>query len=257
MKRVIVAIIFVVTSGCPNLAMAMWWGAGLGDPTVVWGNPSKSPPQDPPQDPPENPPENPPKPASNTIVVPKPLVNILQLLKKQIEQSEKIHQSIAGNKKSDREQMPYSSFFLKEPKTIYDKTKRAKMSVPLREMQYKEALFGSARDMRKSIEQRILYTMAINRHVSEEAFENTDARLNYVLFLLNKLDGMKDLKSLTDLQIRVNSMMALIDNEGTKFQMVAHLRDTEKELIKQQKRKRNLKILSSENKTMPIIRSIR
>ncbi len=49
----------------------------------------------------------------------------------------------------------------------------------------------------------------------------------------------------------------MIQNEATKLQMVTYSRNAEQALISQQKQIRNMRILNSENKGMPIIRSIR
>ncbi|WP_455465982.1 type IV secretion system protein [Bartonella sp. B39] len=247
MKRVIIAIVLVVTLGTTNSVKAWTWGAGAADlgaavPTGwpnFWGSPQKP-------------------------SMPKHYVEIINLIKQQlklhkehIEKTKETYDSITGKGKLNIEKVNYSSFFLKDPKSIYNKEKRSEISASLTDMQQKESLIGSVSDMRKSIEKRILYTTAINRDVSLKAFENTEARLNHILVLLNKIDEANDLKSIAELQARIKGMLAMIQNETTKLQMIAHSRNTEQELIKQQKQKRNLKILSSENKTMPTIRPIR
>ncbi len=252
MKKAIIAVVLVVTLGIPSSAVAFSWGAGAADlsatvPTElpnIFGS-SKRP--------------SPKKPS-----VPQHYVDMINLMKQQLEmnkkqlaKAEETYKSITGSRNSGTGQVDYSSFFLKDPKSVYNKEKRSEIVASLTDMQQKEDLIGSASDMRKSIEKRILYTTVIDKNISEEAFENTDARLNHILVLLNKIDETKDLKSIADLHVRIKSMLAMIQNEAVKLQMVAHLRNTERELIKQQKHKRNLKILNSQNKQMPIIRPIR
>ncbi|WP_455479326.1 type IV secretion system protein [Bartonella sp. B23] len=252
MKKVTIAMALVITLGTTNLVKAWIWGAGAADlnatvptdwPKLSFGS-SKKPPK---------------KPSTPQHYV--ELINLikqqLEMNKKQLAKAEETYKSITGNRKSDTRNVDYHDFFLKNPKSIYNKEKHSEILAALTDMQKKENLIGSASNVRKSIEERILYTTAVNKNISSKAFDNTEARLNHILSLLSKIDKTNDLKSTSDLHVRIKSILAMIQNEAVNLQMIAHLRSTEQELIKQQKDRHSIRILNSKNTDMPSIRFIR
>ncbi len=191
-----------------------------------------------------------------------PVTPLLDVLKQQLEQTKKIHNSITGSRKIDAKklettQTDRSSFFLKNPETIYNKDIRSAISQSLEDILKEEEIPTSIRESRISIGKRIQYATAIDKVVSLQTFQETENRFNQISELVKKINTTTDLKSIAELQAHIKGMLAMIQNETTKLQMVAYSRNTERALISQQKQKRNMKILNSENKEMPIIRFIR
>ncbi|ETS09521.1 type IV secretion system protein [Bartonella henselae] len=169
---------------------------------------------------------------------------------------EKIYKSIT-NGKSVTAQIQNDSFFLKDPQSIYNKDNPKTYTSPINEILKKEEISNSISEARKSIENRKQYAAIVDKAVSFRVFEQTENRSKKILELLSKINQTKDLKSIAELQTEIKAKLAMIQNEATKLQMVAHLRNTERELISHQKQQRNMKILNSSNTAMPTIRSIR
>ncbi|WP_375703227.1 type IV secretion system protein [Bartonella sp. AD13SXNS] len=252
MKKQVISIAVAIMLGTPSLAMA--WSFGLGTATLAeeisnslsWGSSRKAPK----------------KPSSKKPSMPQYYIEIIQLIKQQLEQARKTHQSITGNRQFDIKnpaelQTDHSSFFLKNPEIIYNKNIHLAISQSLESVLKEEEIPVSIRESRDSINKRIQYATAIDKIVSLQTFQETENRFNQISELLKKINTTTDLKSIAELQAHIKGMLAMIQNETTKLQMVAYSRNTERALISQQKQKRNMKILNSENKGMPIIRSIR
>ncbi|UNE54091.1 type IV secretion system protein [Bartonella machadoae] len=198
--------------------------------------------------------------------MPKHYAEIIDLIKQNIklheehlETTKKSYESITGKRNLGLESTDYSSFFLKDPHLIYDKNSNVFISKPklLNDILREEKISNSLSEARKYVEKRIQYATAIDKNISLQAFQNTGARLEHLLALLKQIDKTTDLKRIAELQAHMKGMLAIIQNENAKLQMVAHLHEAEREFIKQQKYKRNMKILNSENKKMPTIRFIR
>ncbi len=117
--------------------------------------------------------------------------------------------------------------------------------------------FKNTNDARAFIDTRSQYATVIDKVVALQTFTETENRFEQIAKILTDIDKIQDLKGIAELQVRMKGMLAVIQNEATKLQMVAHLRNTERELINHQKQQRNMKILNSSNTAMPPIRSIR
>ncbi|WP_273719758.1 type IV secretion system protein, partial [Bartonella sp. ML71XJBT] len=94
----------------------------------------------------------------------------------------------------------------------------------------------------------------ISKAISLHIFQEIENRFEKIAEMLLTLDKMTDLKGVEEMKMRMNGMLAMIQNESTKLQMVIHSHDIEKTLIQRLKRKRNVQILGSVNKQMPTIR---
>ncbi|WP_455480641.1 type IV secretion system protein [Bartonella sp. B12(2025)] len=251
MKKQIISIAIAITLGTPSQTMA-FLGAGAADlersvPPLSnwfsWGTPpKKTPPKKP------SPPQH--------------YVELISLVKKQLEQTEKIHKSITenrnfGTKKLGAVQTDHSSFFLKNPQLVYNKSTHPTISASLTNILQEEEIPTSVRESRDSIDKRLQHAAAVDKAVSLQTFQETENRFKQISELVKQINTTADLKGIAELQARIKGMLAMIQNEATKLQMVAHSRNAEQALINQQKQKRNMRILSSKNKEMPPIRSIR
>ncbi|MCZ2157910.1 conjugal transfer protein [Bartonella sp. 220] len=180
----------------------------------------------------------------------------LEINKKQFEQEQKIQSSIMSGSKSKAIKTDHTSFFLKNPELIY-KNGQPNISALLAGILQEEEISTSIRQSRNSIGQRIQYATAIDKAIGLQTFQETENRFKQISELVEQINTTTDLKSIAELQARIKGMLAMIQNEATKLQMVAYSRKAEQALINQQKQKRNMIILNSENKGMPTIRSIR
>ncbi|WP_246786249.1 type IV secretion system protein [Bartonella taylorii] len=172
---------------------------------------------------------------------------------------QKIYDSITGSRTVTAVPKKDSSWFLLGPQFIYDKTKKSYVATQIPTLVDKiiteENYFRP--QSRDSINHRSQYAAVIDKAVSLQAFQETENRLSQITQLLMDVDETKDLKSIAELQARIKAMLAMIQNETAKLQTIAHLRNAEQALISQLKRERNIGILNSQNKQMPIIRPIR
>ncbi|WP_019221068.1 type IV secretion system protein [Bartonella senegalensis] len=196
------------------------------------------------------------------IVQQRPNNKVIELLQKQLdvhqkqlEQQKETYNSITNGKHATT-QTQDGSFFLKDPQSIYKKD-NSEISASISKVLNEEEISNSINDARKSIEERKQYAAVVDKAVSLHVFEQTENRSQKILELLSKINQTKDLKSITELQTEIKAKLAMIQNEATKLQMVAHLRNAEREFISHQKQKRNMKILNSKNTAMPVIRFIR
>ncbi|UTO28303.1 type IV secretion system protein [Bartonella harrusi] len=184
------------------------------------------------------------------------------LNKEQLEQTKKTNQFITGNRNFAAEnfktmQTDLGSFFLKDPQLIYKINNHPTISASLKGILQEEEISTTVRESRNSIKKRTQYAAVIDKAVSLQTFQETENRFKQISGLLKKINATTDLKDIAELQAHIKGMLAMIQNEATKLQMVAYSRNAEQTLIKQQKQKRNMKILNSENKAMPTIRFIR
>ncbi|WP_019219366.1 type IV secretion system protein [Bartonella florencae] len=187
-------------------------------------------------------------------VIPKHHTKIIELLKKQLAQAEEIHKSIIKDSKSKDIQIDYTNSFLKDSELIYNNLARLGAVQDILE---KEKIPISVRASRDAIVKRMQYATVADKAVSLQTFQENDLRFKQISELVKQINKTADLKSIAELQARIQSMLAMIQNETAKLQMVAHSRNAEQAFISQQKQKRNIRILNSGNKEMPIIRSIR
>ncbi|WP_375645550.1 type IV secretion system protein [Bartonella sp. AA56HLJMS] len=255
MKKKVISIVVVITLGISNPAMAWVWGAGAADlgasvPTT-WPNffgksssnrsKSKKTPQQ--------------KKAPSDA-------QLLDMLKKHLEEVKKIHESITGSQKFDTKklknvQTDHSSFFLKNPENLYNRNKPSALSKSLENILKEEEIPVTIHESSSFINKRIQYAAITDKAVSLKTFQEANNRFQQIEELLKEITTTKDLKSIAELQAHIIGMLAMLQNETAKLQMVTHLRNAEHTLIKQQKDKHNIKILNSKNTKMPTIRFIR
>ncbi|PIT70421.1 conjugal transfer protein, partial [Bartonella tribocorum] len=168
----------------------------------------------------------------------------LEVLKKQLAQLEKIHGSITGSQKLSAEELAnmlvtLNSFFLKKPESIYDNHPDVAQLLPKILHQENEA-------DRSAITKRIRRAAAIDKAISLQVFEEAENRFQQISKLVKKINATADLKNIAELQARIKSMLAMIQNEETKLQMVAHLQNAEQALIDQQKKTLSRRVFSSQ-----------
>ncbi|WP_208433275.1 type IV secretion system protein [Bartonella taylorii] len=177
----------------------------------------------------------------------------LALKKEQLSQTEKTYQAITKNQKTAPQKIDFSSFFLKEPESLYKSDKLSRESYQ-KVLEEENKISGSFDQMGKAISGRLQFASILDKAVSLETFENVENRFKYLEHLLDEIQTKENLKDTADLQAHIDGSLAMIQNEFIKMEMVAHLRNAEQSLIKRKRRELDMKIFDHEKKGMPIIR---
>ncbi|WP_375639383.1 type IV secretion system protein [Bartonella sp. MF74HXZ] len=177
----------------------------------------------------------------------------LELKKEQLSQTEKTYQAITKSQKTAPQKIDFSSFFLKEPESLYKNNQFSRKSYQ-KVLEEENKISGSFDQMGKAVFARLQFLSALDKAVTLKTFENVENRFKYLQDLFNELQTKENLKDIADLQAHIDGSLALIQNESIKMQMVAHLRNAEQSLIKKKRREVDMKIFDHEAKGMPTIR---
>lgn len=113
---------------------------------------------------------------------------------------------------------------------------------------------GSVNDLRQAIVDRERNAAATEKAVGLRGYEGAQRRLAQIEALMDEIGRTQDQKAIEELQARIAAEQAAIQNETTKLQLIAHLREAERKLIAEQRRELNQRILSNQNTGMPQIR---
>ncbi|USP01179.1 hypothetical protein LBE40_07885 [Bartonella taylorii] len=177
----------------------------------------------------------------------------LALKKEQLSQTEKTYQAITNSQKTAPKTIDFSSFFLKEPESLYKSDKLSRESYQ-KVLEDENKISEPFDKMGKAISRRLQFASILDKAVSLENFENVENRFKYLKHLLDEIQTKENLKDTADLQAHIDGSLAMIQNEFIKMEMVAHLRNAEQSLIKRKRRELDMKIFNHEKKGMPIIR---
>ncbi|WP_273723065.1 type IV secretion system protein [Bartonella sp. AU18XJBT] len=277
MRKTIILIAIAVTLGIQNSAMGVIVG-GVLDPSKtldLWsfffGTSTAKTPTKGSKIPPQN---NTPLPQKNKeIKEPLNITSFLDTLnaqlnttKEQIKETEKIYQSITGPRQEDIvPRISLTTGYFRNPESIYGKSGFTKDSFLENNIgsskaveenivinQYLSRL--SVHEARQFIEKRSQYAAIVDKAVSLQVFRETESRFRKIKGAFSVIPTQLDLKGILELQSYMEGTLSIFKNEATKLQMVAHLRNAEQTLIRQQKYKRNIRILNHKNKGMPQVR---
>jgi type IV secretion system protein VirB5 len=83
-------------------------------------------------------------------------------------------------------------------------------------------------------QQRVYDTMASNKAMTQEAYKNTMSRLDNIQSLMSQINAAQDTKAAADLQNRLSSENAMIQNEQTRLNLMFQLQQAESKLAEQQ-----------------------
>ncbi|ATP12992.1 hypothetical protein BHOIPH791_15140 [Bartonella henselae] len=175
--------------------------------------------------------------------------------------ADKIHQSITGTRTpTPQKKEDDGTLLFSNPQHIYDQEKQNNIAKQIPKL-FKETMKNESYlrnspvdEARETIDERSQYAAVIDKAVALQTFQETEKRFEQIANILVEIPKMNDLKGIAELQVRMKGMLAMIQNEATKLQMVTHLSNTEQALINRLKRKRNVQILQQINKKMPTIR---
>ncbi|WP_375707768.1 type IV secretion system protein, partial [Bartonella sp. AA1HLJMS] len=171
----------------------------------------------------------------------------------QLSQTEKAYQAITKSQKTNPKQIDFSSFFLKEPESLYKNNKLSRESYQ-KILEEENKISGTFDQMSKAISGHLQSVSVLDKVVNLKSFEHAENRFQYLKQLFNELETKENLKDIADLQAHIDGILVMIQNESIKMQMVAHLRKAEYSLIKRKRRELDMKFFNHEKKEMPSIR---
>ncbi|WP_375651266.1 type IV secretion system protein [Bartonella sp. OT172YNZD] len=177
----------------------------------------------------------------------------LALKKEQLSETEKTYQAITKSQKTAPQKIDFSSFFLKEPESLYKSDKLSRESYQ-KVLEEENKIYGSFEQIGKAISRRLQFASILDKAISLETFETVENRFKYLQHLLDEIQTKENLKDTADLQAHIDGSLAMIQNEFIKMEMVAHLRKAEQSLIKKKRRELDMEFFNPEKKDMPIIR---
>lgn len=177
----------------------------------------------------------------------------------QLAEAERMYEAVTGTRgigdlmrnSQLREYLP------EDLQTVYDSANGggySGISGSITDILHDEKLSGSVDDMRDAILERSRNAAATDKAVGLRAYEGAQQRLAQIEYLMDEINHTGDQKAIDELQARIAGEQAAIQNETTKLQMIAQLRQAEQALINEQRRERNIRILSSQNQGMPTIK---
>ncbi|WP_144751570.1 type IV secretion system protein [Bartonella saheliensis] len=184
----------------------------------------------------------------------------IDLNKRQLHYGQQIYTSISGNRTKPKEKEDNGNLLLSQPNFIYHKNKHDDIirgtSLTVEDIKKEENVerFTDLHEGRTVITERLHHAAAVDKAVSIEAFSTIERRFEEIAKLLVAHEKVNDLKGIAEIRARMKIMLAMIQNEATKLQMVAHSRNAEQALIKQQKRALHAYSFRKELSTMPKIR---
>ncbi|ACS52018.1 TrwJ3 protein [Bartonella grahamii as4aup] len=177
----------------------------------------------------------------------------LELKKEQLSQTEKNYQAITKSQKTEPQKIDFSSFFLKEPESLYKSDKLSRESYQ-KVLKDEDKISESFNRMGKLLFERLEFFSLLNKAITLKSFEKVENRFKYIKSLFDNLQTKENLKDIADLQAHIDGSLAMIQNESITIQMITHLRKAEQSLIKKKRREIDMKIFNHEAKGMPIIR---
>ncbi|UNF40416.1 hypothetical protein MNL09_08345 [Bartonella krasnovii] len=260
MKKLIITITISVIFGTSVLAQNCYWDSksfkDVCTPKTgkkpVDRNTTNNP--APPNPAPPNPaPPKSPSPSAEYLEIIELLKKQLALKKEQLSQTEKAYQAITKSQKTGSQQIDFSSFFLKEPESLYKNDKLSRSSYQ-KVLEEENKVSGTFDVIGKAIFARLQFLSVLDKAITLKTFSNVENRFKYLNNLFNELQTKETLKDIADLQAHIDGTLTMIQNESIKMQMVAHIRNAERSLMKRKRRELDMRFFNHENKSVPTIR---
>ncbi|UNF48558.1 hypothetical protein MNL04_07670 [Bartonella krasnovii] len=177
----------------------------------------------------------------------------LTLKKEQLSQTEKTYQAITKNQNTGTQKTDFSSFFFKEPESLYKNDKLSRSSYQ-KVLEEENKVSGTFDEIGKAIFARLQFLSLLDKAITLKTFSNVENRFKYLNNLFKELQTKENLKDIADLQAHIDGTLTMIQNESIKMQMVAHIRDAERSLMKRKRRELDMRFFDHENKSVPTIR---
>lgn len=171
--------------------------------------------------------------------------------------ADKIYRSITGIRDFNIQDSPRYKHFSSGLQSLYAQNLQGDLKKFSAEVRNTQARFLSSlanvRAVHNAIENSRQLVALNDKALSLQSFEEAEGRFRQIQELSSKVSEAQDMKAVSDLQAILKGKQAMIQNEMTKLQMIAHMSEAEQALIDQRNRELNKKILSSANIGMPII----
>ncbi|WP_208442393.1 type IV secretion system protein, partial [Bartonella raoultii] len=205
---------------------------------------------------------------------------IVELLKKQIkatedqiQKTEEVYQSITGNRIGNLKIKDYTDYLLQQSSSIYPSPHKSYVGMRSHEFKnrpYVERLMTTVNSeefrglflslsmtkefMYNIVNRRLQYNAIVDKIVSLQTFQDAEKRFTQITNFVNDIGTTKDLREIFELQTRIRSMSAILQNEYAKLQMVKNLSSNEELLLEIQKRKLYEKVISNAHTLVPQLR---
>lgn len=114
-----------------------------------------------------------------------------------------------------------------------------------------EDLQGGAREQQKNMLERARHKHVFDKALGIEAYAKAHQRLAQIEALMHQINRTHDLKSIGELQARINIEQSQIQNEQLKFQLIQQLQLSEERLIQDQEQALSRRLLDKSNTGMP------
>lgn len=185
------------------------------------------------------------------------MYNQITQLKAQVEQTKKQYEAVTGTRNLGEifNNSALKNVLPSEWKNIYNASQNGNYGISgsISDILKEEKYIGSITDMQKSIQARSQQSTATDKAIGLKAYEGAQQRLAQIESLMKKINSTQDPKAISELQARISVEQATIQNETSKLQMISQLQQAEKQLVEEQKKDMNYRILNSNNKSMPTI----
>ncbi|WP_375671551.1 type IV secretion system protein, partial [Bartonella sp. SD1336NMGDW] len=135
----------------------------------------------------------------------------LELKKEQLSQTEKTYQAITNSQKTAPQKMDFSSFFLKEPESLYKSDTLSRESYQ-KVLKDEDKISESFDQMGRLLFERLEFFSILNKAISLKSFEKVEKRFKYLKSLFDELQKKENLKDIADLQAHIDSSLAMIQN---------------------------------------------
>lgn len=106
-------------------------------------------------------------------------------------------------------------------------------------------------EQRQAILQRERQSKAVNKAIAMRAYDGTKKRLEQIEGLMSRINNTDDPKAIAELQARIATEQAVIQNESMKLKLLSMLQNAESELIEQQKQDRFRRIIDNSKTATP------
>ncbi|WP_281278962.1 type IV secretion system protein, partial [Bartonella mastomydis] len=206
----------------------------------------------------------PPPTPSTPPTPPAEYLEVIQLLKKKLELKEKQFSAIEDAYKAITDGSITTHQDAKTTKEMYDKlflkdvgslhAKNYSNALYQKILQDEERVAEKRHMLNGHILGRLRYTSTMDRAITLHALDASENRFKYILSLLDTLERAKNLKEIADFQANMDGILAMIENESVKLQIVVQLRDAEYALIKMHRHELDLKAFDIANTKMPTIK---
>ncbi|WP_254492564.1 type IV secretion system protein [Bartonella sp. B1099] len=196
---------------------------------------------------------------------PEEYLEIIKLLKEQLELKEKQLSAIEGTYKAITDETIITDPSIKAKREIYDKLFLKNSDLFYKKNKNSDALYQQIlKEEKEAAEKqnpfisnllgRLRYASVTDRAINLHALQASDRRFKYILSLLDTFEKAKNLQEIANFQANVDGILAMIENESIKLQIATQLRDAEYALTKTQKREFDMKTFDSKNTKMPTIK---